>query len=123
MALAMVGNKAYAATETGTNKATLSTITSASFVTGASALAWKNDAWPGVRMFQLQAGPVAGKAPVGWSLVTVPASGTFGTAIGAVIKVGAQTSAPYTWITGDSAAPALTPGEAVFVYSKLGGNL
>ncbi len=123
MALAMVGNKATAASEQGVNKSTLSTITSSSYIAGASALAWKNDCNLGTTMFVMQGTPVAAKLPAGWSLVTTPSSGTFGAAVTGVINVGSQTTAPFTWITGDTGAPPVAGGDPVFVYSKAGGAL
>lgn len=89
------------------------------------------------------------KLPAGWSLVNIPGVvGTPVTSLGdkvdAVIKVGSQadvvvvnrdnppldppvlqtTQNQFTWIKAtDGAMPALTAGEAVFVYSKTGGSL
>lgn len=89
------------------------------------------------------------KLPVGWSLVNIPgpvgsAVTALGAGVDAVIKVGAQanstdqndncwnqaqtsatcTQNQFTWIKStDGTMPALTAGEAVFVYSKLGGAL
>lgn len=128
LALTMVANKPYVATELA-NGNTLSTITSASFVSGANALAWSNDiaGVAGDHLDVLQsATAVTPKVGAGWSLVTVPASGTLNaTTVDAVIGVGAQASSQFTWVTTDgaSALPTLTAGEAVFVHSKAGGNL
>ena len=65
-------------------------------------------------------------APMGWSLVTVPAAGwTAATAPAAVIKVGAQNGGTnsYSWFTGDAGVPAVSVGEAVFVYKTVAGAL
>jgi len=129
MAMAMVGNKTFVSTELKANGETLTTITPTSYVAGAEALAWANDknSDGSKPMFVQQAAAVTSKVPVGWSLVTVPSTGLLPTAtvVNAVIKVGSQLASgkQYTWITGDTTPPALTAGEAVFVYSKLGGAL
>ncbi len=148
-AIALLGNKAGVAVETGYQGGTTSTITGASVLKGSNALAWSNDQsgnWQGPNsaysvatltdsLFVQQAAASAVRVPAGWSLVTVPASGTLGAGVDAVIKVGAQadfvnypsgpsTQNQFTWIKAtDGTMPALTAGEAVFVYSKAGGAL
>jgi hypothetical protein len=129
VALTMKANQVSVATEVGANKGTLSTIQASSFVAGAAAFAWKNDA-AGVtndHVDVLQAGtPAAGSVKVnkGWSLVTVPATmaAAVPASVDALIKVGAQVSSGYTWVKSADAAttplPSLTAGEAVFVYSN-----
>ncbi|MFA6544485.1 MAG: hypothetical protein WCS99_08670 [Limisphaerales bacterium] len=129
LALAMVGNKTTVATELKSNGETLSTIAPTSFVAGAVGLAWANDVSTDNTkpMFIQQGAAMTSKVPVGWSLVTVPSTGLLPTAtvVNAVIKVGSQLASgkQYTWVTGDTTAPVLSAGEAVFVYSKLGGAL
>jgi hypothetical protein len=144
MALTMNGGAVAVATELGDKKATLSTIQQSSFVTGANALAWKNDVVGAgsnadhLDILQNSVAPAAGKIVVrpGWSLVTVPSAMTVAAGLAkvdAVIKVGSQVSAGYTWIKSADAgtvtlgvpttAPALTAGEAVFVYSAAGGAI
>jgi hypothetical protein len=152
-AIALLGSKAAVAVETGWQGATSSTIVDASMLKGAAAFAWANDNsgnWQGPNnqyavptltdvLFVQQVAAGAVKVPAGWSLVTVPgavgsAVAALGAGVDAVIKVGAQadfvnangptTQNQFTWIKStDGTMPALTGGEAVFVYSKAGGAL
>lgn len=124
MALAMVGNKVGVATELSSGD-TLSTISNATFVAGASALAFKNDS-PGplqTLTFAQAAAPASVKVPAGWSLVQVPTGGLNSATVESVLRVGAQTTANVTWFKADGAMPSFTAGDAVFVYSPKGGSL
>ena len=146
MAMTMVGGVPNIAAELGyTNLPAggapqyLGTTTSLTMnnVIGAAAMAWLNDSNNGNNangdgndeLDVLQAGKVGATLTAGWSLVTIPASGTINTnTIDAIIKVGAQTASSYTWVkAADSAStpnPLLTPGEAVFVHAAgTGGAL
>jgi hypothetical protein len=142
MALQLNGNVPAVATELSSGT-TLSTVSTTSSVTGAEALAWANDTAGGATATTPDNIFIAQKAAAtpalvpklkpGWSLVTVPTAGLTLATTDAVIKVGSQlaTGNQYTWFkatdgtNGAAAAslPSLTAGEAVFVYSKLGGNL
>lgn len=122
MALALAGNKVGLATELGTGD-TLSTITSANFVSGAAALAFANSgAAANQTLTFAQAATITAKVPAGWSLVTVPAAGLNATTVSAVLRVGYGVTTT-TWYAADGAMPAFAAGEVVFVYSKLGGAL
>lgn len=161
MAMALAGNKVGVATELKridgeTSGVTLTNITAQNVVAGAAALAWSNDrgtidggnAVLG-KIFVAQATgafapskpAAAPKLPAGWSLVTVPADGSFDTAnVDAIIKVGAQVGMgegtdsransgagtdQKSWFAEDgvNALPTLTAGDAVFVHAKKAGDL
>lgn len=125
MALAMVSNKPSVATQLS-DDTTLSTFSSASFVNGAVAMAWYNDndvasaANEHIDVQQSATAVVPKQVALGWSLVTVPTAGLNAATADAVIRVGKGKS-QFTWIKAtDGAMPALTPGEAVFVFAKPG---
>lgn len=108
------------------NGDTTGTITQASMVAGSAALAVSTaNITPGTVQVLTLPTVAAVTAPAGWSLVTVPAGGwTAANAPAAIIKVGSQiTTGSYSWFTGDVAAPAVTAGEAVFVYKTVAGVL
>jgi hypothetical protein len=132
MAMTMGNNKILVATEIQPQGTTLSTINSAFGINGSVAFGWSNDA-PGIAGDEIDVlqstAAVTPKVLPGWTLVTVPAGGTFNTTtVNAIIRVGAQLDAAgtpqQTWIQAtDGTPPTLTAGEAVFVFSKAGGNL
>lgn len=96
-----------------------------------------------IDILQNATAPAAGKIVVGpgWSLVTVPSAMTAAAGLAkvdAIIKVGSQVTSGYTWIKKDdggtigtvapnvgvpTTVPALTAGEAVFVFSTAGGAI
>lgn len=124
MAMTMTGSKVFIATELA-NGSTLSTITNGSFTPGAVAFAFRSDGLPNatVQFNPAQGVPLTSiKVGLGWSLVAAP-NATPSAAVDAIIRVGSATG-QFTWIRGDAGAvPALTVGEGVFVFSKLGGAL
>lgn len=136
MALALKANAPAVATELGDNKDTLSTIVDASFVPRSWALGWKNDADDSaneLNVLQVTTA-VAPTLSAGWSLVTVPASGTLAAGaadathgVQAVLRLGAAatatTAGQTTWFVSDGGTPTVTAGESVFVFSKSGGPL
>ncbi len=134
MALALAGNKTAVATELGSNKDTLSTLSlDTSMVKDAAALAWKNDTNDSTKpmyVLQTSATTPAVKLPVGWSLVNVPSTGTLNAGaasatvgVQAVLRLGAQATTQSSWFVTDGGSPSVTAGEAVFVFSKAGGPL
>jgi hypothetical protein len=122
LALTMLGNKTGVASE-ATSGDTVSTIGLGANANGARfAFAFSNDAASADPMFFLTKTSASSKIPVGWSLISAPASwkaAGLPADVSHLLKVGAGYSTPVSWFTGDGASTNLVEdGEPVFVYAK-----
>lgn len=122
LALTMLGNKTGVASE-GTGGDTVSTIALGANASAARfAFAFSNDAAAADPMFFLTKAAASSKIPVGWSLISAPASwkaGGLPADVTHLLKVGAGYTTPVTWFTGDGASTNLVEAdEPVFVYAK-----
>jgi hypothetical protein len=119
LGMTMAANSIKVATELDPTGQTLSTIVNPFGVNGAVAFGWANDIAGGLgeHIDVLQsATPPTPTFGTGWSLVAVPAGGLNTASLKAIIRVGAQATNQFTWISAtDGAAPTLAPGEAVFI--------
>jgi hypothetical protein len=121
LAMTMQGNKSGVASEASTGDTT-STISLGTNANAARfAFAFANDGGTADKLFFLTKTPASTKLPVGWSLISAPASWATGLPadVSHALKVGAGYTTPVTWVAGDgSSAGVVAEGEPVFVYAK-----